>query len=371
MSTETTALTVGQRAVAALGYDDENRKGLKTLAAESTHITAITNADGREQAHAAMMKLKNTRITIEKRGKDAREDATAFSKAVIAEEKALIGIIGAEESRLCKLRDEWDDKIEAAKQALIKAEMERATAIQRRIDDIRGAVAVVAKLTDVERIRLHIADIEQIAIDATFETRAEAATVAKDETLAHLRQMYDAAVSRKVEDDRLAAERVKLAQERAEQEKRDAEAKRIRDEAAAAENARLRAEREKFEADQAASREAQRKENERIAAEQAAAQKVIDDQRSELARAQREAREADEARERARLEEHARLEREAAPPAPTTVESIGGALVTHIGDERPSFDEIVRAVAWHFETDEDTVRGWICENVVLAAQEAA
>ncbi len=317
MTTEntTTALTVVQRAVVALGYNEETRKKLTELAAGSTHIVAITNDDGYKQVHAARMALKNTRVEIEKRGKTAREDATAFSKAVIAEEAKLIALISGEEKRLADLQKAHDDKIEAEKLARERAELQRVSGIKARISEISGAIAVVAKLTDVERIGKHISDIEQLSIDESFAEFADSASAARDETLTHLRQMYSAAVTRKAEDERLAAERAKLAQERAEQEKRDAEAKRIRDEATAAEQARLRAEREKFEAEQAEAREIQRKEAARIAAEQAAAQKKIDDEFAELQRQQREAREAEEARERARLEAHVRMEREAAERA--------------------------------------------------------
>ena len=60
---------------------------LVELASKSKTIVAITNKDGRTECHAAAMTAKDARVSIEKAGKAAREDATAFSKAVIAEER--------------------------------------------------------------------------------------------------------------------------------------------------------------------------------------------------------------------------------------------------------------------------------------------
>jgi hypothetical protein len=128
--TQVTALTVVERAALAVRSTPELKQELATLAEGSKHITAITNSDGRAQVHAALMALKNRRIDIEKIGKDARDDATKFSKAVIAEEDSLIALIQPEEDRLQAIRDEWDDRIEAERLAKVKAEQERVAAIR-------------------------------------------------------------------------------------------------------------------------------------------------------------------------------------------------------------------------------------------------
>ena len=99
----TTELTVQARAAVALGSSKAEAE-LVELASKSKAIIAITNNDGRTECHTAAMVAKDARVNIEKAGKAAREDATAFSKAVIAEEKRLVDLIAPEEKRLIELR---------------------------------------------------------------------------------------------------------------------------------------------------------------------------------------------------------------------------------------------------------------------------
>lgn len=82
-----TELTVIERASKVLAYD-ETKAALAVLAVESARIVEVTNPAGYQEAHSARMKLKNTRVEITRRGKAAREDATAFSKAVIEKERS-------------------------------------------------------------------------------------------------------------------------------------------------------------------------------------------------------------------------------------------------------------------------------------------
>lgn len=131
-STELAMLPPLERAQSILKSSDLAPK-LIALAKESKHIVAITNADGCKQVHAKRMVLKTERIALEKAGKGAREDATAFSKAVIAEEDRLIGLIKPEETRLETLQGVWDAKIETEKEA------ERLRQ-QRIVDDARAVI---------------------------------------------------------------------------------------------------------------------------------------------------------------------------------------------------------------------------------------
>jgi hypothetical protein len=103
----TTELAPIERAKTVLAYDETKAK-LAGLAAKSERITDITGPAGYQEAQRARIELKNTRVEIQRRGKDAREDATAYSKAVIAAEKELVAVIEPEESRLQALQDAWD-----------------------------------------------------------------------------------------------------------------------------------------------------------------------------------------------------------------------------------------------------------------------
>lgn len=333
---KSTELTLPQRAAVALGSAEHETK-LKELAIKHADITVIKNPAGREQAHAAMMTLANARVSITKAGKAARDDATKFSAAVIAEEKRLIAIIEPEESRLRTMRDDWDAEREREKQAKAEAEKNRIAALQERIAEIRGAVGA-ASMCSPDLVLEHIGDVERMAIDASFEEFQGQAQLAKDETLDKLREIHAAAVAREEEAARLKAEREELerlrkeaaereavaAAARADEERqaraaREAEEKRLAEQRAAQE-AELRAQREAHEKQLAADRaeadriareqeaklradreEAARIDRERWAAEQeelrkvreaqAAEAKRIADERAELERRQREAEE--------------------------------------------------------------------------------
>lgn len=338
MSTST-ELTLPQRAAVALGSAEHEAK-LKELAAKHADIVEIKNPAGREQCHGAMMTLANARVSIGKAGKAARDDANAFSKAVIAEEKRLIEIIEPEESRLRGMRDDWDAAREREKQAEAEAERQRIEAIKTRIEGFMlNAVQVSAQSPDViaDMIK-RIADTE-ITIKV-FEEFTGEAQIKRDETVQWLKERHTEAVAREeeaarlkaereAEAARLAAEREELARlraaeeerqavaaaERAEEERKaraayEAEQARLAEERAAQE-AELRAQREAHERQLAAERaEADRIAREKWAAEQeelrkereaqAAEAKRLADERAELDRQQREAAEQRRREEEAR-----------------------------------------------------------------------
>ncbi|PRC92630.1 hypothetical protein [Solimicrobium silvestre] len=138
-----TQITLPERAKVAL-KSAEHELALIELAAKSADIKEVLNADGRAQAHSAGMALRNTRTSIAATGKAAREDATKFSKAIIEEENRLIALIEPEEKRVLGLRDVWDTKIEAEKQAKIEANRKRISAIQERIAAVKVLPTVLA-----------------------------------------------------------------------------------------------------------------------------------------------------------------------------------------------------------------------------------
>lgn len=311
--TEVTALTVVERAAVALGSSKLEGE-LVALAAKSADIVEIKNAAAREQCHSAMMALANTRTSITKTGKAARDDANAFSKAVIAEEKRLVDLIEPEESRLRGLRDGWDEAREAEKRAKAEAEAQRIKDHQYTIARIREWVPVASgrRAEEIEEI---IGDVIGTPVDASLEEFQGQAQLAKDETLDKLRELHATAVAREeeaarvkaeqeAEAARLAAEREELAKLRAEAAQREAEAAAAR----AAEEKRIAAER--AEADRIA-RERLEAEEAELRAErdrQAAEAKRLADEREALERQQREA----EAAERRRIEEQQAAEAAAA-----------------------------------------------------------
>lgn len=81
---------------------------LNALVAKSSTIVKI---DLNDKAQLTMVKenriaLRDARIAIEKKGKELRDDANKFAKAVISKEKELIAIVEPEEDRLKLIEEE-------------------------------------------------------------------------------------------------------------------------------------------------------------------------------------------------------------------------------------------------------------------------
>ena len=286
-------------------------QALSELAAKSRDITAITNSDGYNQVHGARMALKAMRVVIEKTGKAAREDATAFQKAVIAEERRLIGIIAPEEDRLNGLQTAWEEARAAEKRERDERERARVQAIQTKL-------AKLAALPEVYTSALPSADIarviEQIEGGLTFDYQeyADQAEALRQAALVALRRAHVDAMER--EDRERAAEadrQAKAAQASKEAAEREAAAKAERE----AEEARLRAEREKFEAEQADARRKQAAEDARQAEQAAELERQQREQAERQAEIERKEREQADAEEARKSRVKAELDRKAAEAA--------------------------------------------------------
>lgn len=383
MSASEKSLALVERAVAALKIK-ASEKDLIEMAASSRAITTITNTDGYAQCHAARMTLKNQRIEIEKTSKEVREDAVAFNKAVIALEKRFIGLIEPEESRLGKLEKEWDDAREAERQAKVEAELKRVADLQERIAELRGNQNLTAS-SGSKLIAEHLADLQAIPVDESFEEMQQQAADAKGAGLKRLADLHIAALAHEAEQARIQAEREELARLRAEEQKRQAEERtRIADEERAAkaaraeeerkareareaEEARLRKEREeenRWLAEERRRQEtelaARRAEQDRIEREQRAVREAeearIAAERAELARQQRELKEAAERRE---TEAAAQREREAAAAREQAAKEARRREMTE--RDQPSALALCEAVSDWFEVDIDIAAQWLAE----------
>lgn len=219
------ALTVIDRARAALKVTPERDAELTTLAQRSAGIVTITNKAGYDECHAARMVLKNERVAIGKDGKTARDDAVTFSKAVIAEEARLIAFIEPEEKRLQALQDAEDERVEAAKQARLRAEADRIALINKRLEWIRGQVVELAGKPSAE-VLAAIDNLETIPVTAEhYAEFIHHAQEALDATLAKLRAMREQAVANEAEAARLAEQKRKLDEQQAALDREDAERK--------------------------------------------------------------------------------------------------------------------------------------------------
>ncbi len=210
---------------------------LRELVTESATITAVTDPAGRELAHRTGMRLKTARTSIEKIGKTAREDAQAFSKAVIAEEKRLIAITAQEEERVLSLRDAYDAKVQAEKSAKEAAERARVDGIQHKINLIRQIPVQMAGEPAAE-IEAELAVLRDFVPGEEFGEFVEQAAEAAAGAIEALVSLHARAVAQEAEAARLAAERAELERLRQEQAEREA--------AARAEAQRLAEERERL-----------------------------------------------------------------------------------------------------------------------------
>lgn len=236
-----TTLTVVQRAEYALG-SVKVRTELAELVQASAAIVEIKNRAGRDECHNAAMKLVRARTTIERLSKDARADAQAFAKAVIAEERSLIGITGDEERRLLGLRDAWDAAEKAARAEAERKERERIQTIQLRVADIRECAILASQCRTAERVQSLIDKMAGQDLQG-FDEFTTTAEQARDAALDAMVKIRDTKAAE--EQERAAfkaqqeAERALLEALRAEQER--AAAERL------AEEQRLQAERDELE----------------------------------------------------------------------------------------------------------------------------
>lgn len=345
-----TELTVIERADLALDAG-ATEKHLRELVAKSASITEIKDKTGREQCHRAAMELADARIAIQKTGKAAREDATKFSKAVIAREKELVEIVTPEEARLLGVRDVWDAAIEAQKAAAAAAERARVTEITTKITDIKAYASLAMQCRTSERVTGLISKVADMAITAeVFAEFEDEAIEAKRVTMEQMEQVEQRMQAYEAERARIKAEQeaeaAKLAAERAELARQQAEAAAAQAKAAADLKAAQDAHAAQLQAAQAAQAQADREAAEARAAAEAEAQAKRDAEAAELQRqrdafaaeqaAARAAQQAEAARLQAQADELARQRAELEPkPDVPTVERSSDAIETeanHIPD---------------------------------------
>lgn len=208
---EKTLPSLPERAALALASADHEIQ-LLALAESAKGIDTITNKAGREECHGKLMEIKSARVSIEKTGKAAREDATAFSKAVIAEEKRLISLIEPAESRLAGIRDKWDAAREAERAEAARIEAGRISAIKARIDTIRRGY--IGSL-ESGLLKSYRDDLSELVISTVeFAEFSGEAMAAKTSALADVNEMISElerreAVMAKLEEERAELERVR------------------------------------------------------------------------------------------------------------------------------------------------------------------
>lgn len=341
-----TELAPIERAALAL-ESTKTEQHLLALATKHQSITVVKDKAGREQAHGAYIEVMRARTAVEKAAKEAREDATKFSKAVIAEAARLVAIVEPEEARLKEARDVWDEE-----QARIKAEEEareraRILAITERIAAIKNYVVLASNCRTSERIQELQDKLAYLSMEGFEEFEAEAADAMKWAS----GKVEEILTGKLGEEATVAAEKAEQARIKAEQE---------------AEAARLKAEREELARQRAeAAAEAKRVADEARAQAEAAEAKVraaaeeMAAQRAEIERmrAELEAK-SKPAEQPVCAEQHQAAEPPAPEPAPVVVDP---APVVAQLPSAPVASAIVQAVAVYWDTDTKTAARWITE----------
>lgn len=219
--TVTTQLTIVERVRKALTVNF-TEEALIAMAGETKDVKDIKDKADYQLVKTAAIKLRGTRVTIEKAGKAARDDANKFSKAVIAEQHRLVNIISDEELRLKALRQVVDDEADRIKQ--IAAEKEEI-----RVEAIQAQVAVIYKLGEgllnsySTDIRNRLVTLGQIDFDS-FEEFHPAAEFAVEST----RKSLEEGLLARVQLEEQQVEQTRVAEEqRLQQEKLDAQQAKI------------------------------------------------------------------------------------------------------------------------------------------------
>lgn len=307
-------------------------------------IFEVATATGMDDAKAARLAIRTPRYEVERIRKAAKAPILALGKKLDAEAARI-------ESELLKIEQPIDQQIKAEedrkereKQAKIDAELKRVADLQERVAELRGN-ATLSPTSGADLIAEHIADLERIQVDESFQEFQQQALDAQAAGLARLRAVYTAAVAHEAEQARIKAEREELArlreaealraaQEKARRDEEERAAKVARDAETARHAEQLRQQREEQEA-------AAKAERQRLADEAEAARKLVEAEeqrlaaeRAELARQQEELRKAQE------------------PPKPAVTRR-------GIPIAQPAAAEIIDVLAKHYRAHPDTVIDWL------------
>jgi colicin import membrane protein len=307
-------------------------------------VYEVTTTVGMDEAKAARLAVRTPRYEVERIRKAAKAPLLALGKKLDAEAARI-------ETELLKIEDPIDQQIkveetrkEAERQARIDAELKRVADLQERVAELRGC-QTLSPTSGAELVASHIADLERLVVDDSFQEFQQQAEDAKAAGLARLRAVYTAAVAHEAEQARIKTEReelarlreaeaLRVAQENARRAEEERVAKVARDAETARHNEQLRKQREEQEV-------AAKAERMRIADEEAEAKKLRDAETARLAA------------ERAELERQQEQLRKAQEPPKPTVTRRGVAVPV------PSAAEIIDVLAKHYRAHPDTVLDWL------------
>lgn len=187
-------------------------------------VYEVHTTKGMEAAKAARAAIREPRYEIERIRKNAKAPIIALGKRLDSEAARITAELDKLESPVDEVIKREEARKEAEKQAKIEAERKRFADLQERVAMLRGNTMLSASSAP-ELIAEHIADLERITVDDSFQEFRKQAEDAKAAGLARLRDLHAAAVAGVAENARIMAEREELAKLRAEQAEREAESR--------------------------------------------------------------------------------------------------------------------------------------------------
>lgn len=206
---------------------------------EGVTVTDFTDRAQLEAVKDARLTLRDARVAITKKGKELRDDALQFQRAVIAKEKELVALIEPEESRLQALEDE-------AKHLALMAER-RALLPQRREQLKKIDPNADAKLSDEDLMALDATQFQSFLNVVMAEKNAADAKLLEEER--KKLELEKADENRRKELAEAEERGRKEAAEKAERERKDEEDR--KEKARLAEIERVAEEKRKLESQQA------------------------------------------------------------------------------------------------------------------------
>lgn len=227
-----TSVAVNPTVRARLAIDGATQEPIfAELARVATSITVITNADGFKECQTARRAIKKARVSLETMAKEKRDEATAFNKAVIAEEKRIIAISAEHEKRLDELETEWTTRIEREKAEAVAKEAARVAAITAAIADILKAAAFQSgEKSTALSVRLVALQKRELKPE-DFGERFDEAKAIHVGAVSQLREARNAAIQREqeaivtanklAEFDKMKADNERLQKEAKERQERD------------------------------------------------------------------------------------------------------------------------------------------------------
>lgn len=285
-------LTIVERATKALSINHTEEE-LKELANKYADVTTIKDDTDYDLVKRGGIEIGKVRVSIEKAGKAARDDANKFRTAVIAEEKRLKEIVQPEEVRLKSLRKAVDDEAIHKAAEVLRIEQSRVADITARIQGIKEQTEGLLNADSIA-IQTRLDTVKQtICSEVSFAEFLEQADEVKADAISSLESALT--MRKTLEDQQAAAARVAE-----EQAKQQAEIDRQAAEQGARED-KIRQQQQAIEDQHRA------EEDKKLAVERAEAAKV----KAEKDRLEREASERDHA-ERVKAEQEAEAARKEA-----------------------------------------------------------